>query len=746
MNNGFVNKKLIVDFAESILENNHTLGIRTTGYSMYPALRPGDIGHIEKCMPTEIKVGDVVVFKSNGKLIAHRLVAIDDVAGTFLTKGDKNKFFDTPFATDAFVGKIISFERRGENKTIESPGMNVFRYLALHFSKQLVGFYDFDLKIKLKIKSLFSNFRSLKSNLTIISKGSGKLFFINAIISFLQGVIPFLIILLIKLLVDELSASSLRDSQQQYFFIALLAGTAFVFLLNVLLAELRTYFSEKLSQSVTRHVYSLLQAKHSVLDLSNYENPEKQDSLHRAVQEASFRPVKILNALLTGIKASASVLFLLVLFASIRWYLVLILVFAVLPDVYVRLKYSRRLYNLKDSQSTKEREMYYYNRILTGFPFAKELKLFGFSDFFQQRFNKTQQRIFEEKIELRKSELRLSVLSQTFAVVLIFASLGFISFLKINGAISIGTVVLFFFAFQRGYSVLNDFFRSLTQIIEDNTFLKDFIQFLHLPESKDVVASGVDFSLKNEIRFENVSFRYETSERNALKNINLVLPAGKTIAFVGANGSGKTTLIKLLCGFYKPHQGCITFDGKDINELGQKKILENISAVFQDFVLYNIPAIDNLALGDIKKIPDKERIRKAAQAAGIDDVLDRLPHGYDTLLGNLFKGGEELSIGQWQKMAVARAFYRDAPLLLMDEPSSALDAASELQMIKSLQQLSSNKTAVIVSHRLTTIQWADLIYLFHEGEIVESGDHKELMDLKGKYYNLFQSVSLPTGV
>ena len=165
MNNGFVNKKLIVDFAESILENNHTLGIRTTGYSMYPALRPGDIGHIEKCMPTEIKVGDVVVFKSNGKLIAHRLVAIDDVAGTFLTKGDKNKFFDTPFATDAFVGKITSFERKGRKISIDSFGMSVFRYLALRFSKPIIAFYDFDLKIEQKIKSLFSNLLSVESNL-----------------------------------------------------------------------------------------------------------------------------------------------------------------------------------------------------------------------------------------------------------------------------------------------------------------------------------------------------------------------------------------------------------------------------------------------------------------------------------------------------------------------------------------------------------------------------------------------------
>jgi len=210
---------------------------------------------------------------------------------------------------------------------------------------------------------------------------------------------------------------------------------------------------------------------------------------------------------------------------------------------------------------------------------------------------------------------------------------------------------------------------------------------------------------------------------------------------VGANGSGKTTLIKLLCGFYQPNSGKILFDGVDAGLIGQTTISQNITAVFQDFALYNLPAIYNLGLGDIHSPIDIEKAKKAAQEAGIADIIEHLPDGYNTMLGNLFKGGEELSIGQWQKMAIARAFYRDSPLILMDEPSSALDADAELQIINSLRKLAQDKTAVIISHRLSTVQWADMIYFFHEGEVVESGSHTELMSLKGKYFSLFQTAN-----
>ena len=710
---------------------------------MYPTLKPGDIGFIEKCSPEQLKIGDIVVFKSNNLLVGHRLIDMyfDKGVRVFVTKGDKSPNSDAPFTGDELLGRMTSFQRKKNIRKLDSPIKKLQRFTALHFSKYNIPVVDLLLRINGKSGRLTSGFKSIKNNISAVTKHSEKVLLVNVIISILQGVLPFVVIVCIKSLIDNLTGTSAINPEQRTTFILLLVVTALVFLANGILSEVRSYFSEKLSQSVIRCIYEKLHHKHASLDLSHYENHSEQDKIHRAVQEASFRPIKIINELLTGIKSVAAALFLVGLFINIRWYLIVLLTIAIIPGIFVRLKFSRKLYKLKESQSTKEREMYYYNRVLTGFPFAKEMKLFGFFGFFKQRFTNVQENLFEEKIALRKSELWMGIFSQAFAVILIFISLGFVSYLRIKGEISTGTVVLFFFAFQRGYSVLNDFFRSITQILEDNTFLNDFMDFLNMPTASNSNDQVSAFSLTKGIQVQNVSFRYETSKRDALKSVNLTIPAKKTVAFVGANGSGKTTLIKLLCGFYQPVEGKILFDGVDSTQLGQTKICENITAVFQDFALYNIPAIENLGLGNINTPLHLEKARKAAQAAGIDEVLQNLHDGYNTMLGNLFKGGEELSIGQWQKIAIARAFYRDAPLILMDEPSSALDADAELQIINSLKKLSENKTAVIISHRLSTVQWADIIYFFEEGEVIESGSHTELMSKKGKYYSLFLTVN-----
>lgn len=734
----------LLDFAESLLDDNHTLSFRMAGNSMYPTLKAGELGQVEKCSPNELKIGDIVIFKAHGKLVAHRLIDISkkNEYQVFTAKGDKNQYKDTPFTSDAVVGKLVSFERKNKIISADSRYMKKQRFIANYLSSFVIPFHNIQLLFKSKTETLNIVLKSIWNNVSLLAKGSGKIFSINAVISALQGILPFVVIVCIKSLIDYLTSLSALNDNQQIHFVFLLILTALVFLASGVLSEIRSYFSEKLSQSITPQVFEKLHRKHASLDLSHYENPAEQDKIHRAVQEASFRPIKIINEILTTIKSIASALFLVGMFITIKWYLILILIIAIIPGVYIRLKFSRKLYRLKEIQSTKEREMYYFNRILTGFPFAKEMKLFGFFNFFKQRYSTVQDTLFEQRITLRKSELSLNIAAQIFSVSLIFLSLGFVSYLKIKGEISIGTVVLFFFAFQRGYGVLNEFFMSLTQILEDNTFLNDFMAFLNMPtRSATVTNNQSQFTLTKEIRIENASFRYESSKRDALKSINITIPAGKTVAFVGANGSGKTTMIKLLCGFYQPNSGKILFDGVDAGLLGQTNITQHITAVFQDFALYNLAAIDNLALGNIDSPIDLERARKAAQEAGIADVIERLPDGYNTLLGNLFKGGEELSIGQWQKMAIARAFYRDSPLILMDEPSSALDADAELQIISSLRKLAKDKTAVIISHRLSTVQWADLIYFFDEGEVVESGTHQELMALKGKYFSLFQTAN-----
>lgn len=734
------------EIAGELLNDHHSLQFLTKGYSMFPTLLPGDKAVIEKCDPNDYQLGDIVVFKSRGILIGHRIIKRTQSSGgtVFTTRGDNSPATDKSIIEKEILGKIQSFTRDGKVISCHNANKTTTAYLALHFPKILLFFSQNTLRTKLRLNKMLNHLDSLKENIPFITQGSKKLFYINALISILQGLIPFVIIVLFKYLIDFLTVNEITSSEQKIYFGLILTATALSFASTAVLNEVRTYYSEKLSQSVTKHIYSKLQAHHIRLQLSNYENPEKQDKLHRAVQEASFRPIKIINSLLNAIKSTASAIFLLALFISIRWYIILILIVAISPGILIRLKFSRKHYQLKETHSTKEREMYYFNRILTGFPFAKELKLFGFSKFFLKRFNHTQHQIFDDKIKLRKAEMQLTVAAQLFAVVLIFACMGFVSYLKINGEITMGTLVLFFFAFQRGYAVLNDFFRSFTQISEDNVFLKDFTGFLH--DENNLIKEldqPREFSLSKDLRIENVSFAYETSKRDALKNINLVIPAGKKVAFVGANGSGKTTLIKLICGFYKPTEGRIMFDDTDAKEIGQKDICKNISAVFQDFALYNIPAIDNIFLGDSSKPLDIDKAKQAAQKADIDYVLSNLSQGYNTMLGNLFRTGEEMSIGQWQKIAIARAFYRNAPLLLLDEPSSALDANSESQVLQKLKELAENKTAIIISHRLNSVQWADFICVFHKGELVEQGTHDELLALKGKYFELSQ-VSVPS--
>lgn len=734
------------DFVEALLDNDVTLEIKMQGYSMFPVLKDGDTAIVEKCKSDKVKLGDLLVFRYKGKFIAHRLMKITHENGKqyFLAKGDNNKHYDPLFDEKEMIGKILSTKIKAKTIKNNTLKRNFQKYFALalpHFSTLVNNKILF---LSNKIDSIRNYLNKMHKNYQLAADNSGKLIFQNAIISFLQGVLPFLLIICIKWLIDYLTQTTAFTSTNIFGFYSLLILTALVFLINGITTELRSYFGEKLTQNIVKRIYSKVQQKHLSLQLSHLENPKELDKIHRAVQEATFRPVKFINELLTLLKSAASAIFLAGLFLSIKWYLVVMLIVAVIPGVLIRFKFARIYHKLKETQSPAERQMYYFNRVLTGFPFAKELKLFHFSSFFSSRFNNLQKKIFSDRIQLRKSEVKWNIASHIFTVLLIFVSLAYISFLKIHGEITIGAVVLFFFAFQRGYSVLSDLFKSGTQLLEDTSYLEDVRKFFEIESIYQQHKSKME--LKQAIRIENLSFSYETSKRKALKNINITIPAGKTIAIVGANGSGKSTFIKLLCGFYFPSEGEIFMDDKNTKTLGQLAISKNMAAVFQDFALYNVSALQNIALGNIDIKPDLEKVKSAAKAAGIHDILENLPNGYDTILGNTFNGGEELSMGQWQKLAVARAFYRDADLLIMDEPSSALDVISESQIIHSLRKMAENKTAIIISHRLNSVQWADEIYLFDEGEIIEHGSHKELMALKGSYYTLFETSKKSTEI
>lgn len=725
---------------DGLLKDGRTTLFRMNGNSMYPVLKDGDVGMVQQCDPEKLRVGEIVVFKQRDKYVAHRLIRIQRTGALtyFTARGDKNLFNDPPFTAEALAGQIVQFTRGLNVFTTNDPKVRRLTAFSKAFRSLLIPIYNLNFRVKSYKNRFFESYGSLKANLKIIAKPARKPLLTNSILSVIQGVAPFLLIVCIKLLVDRLSnpnSISLPWISQT----GLLILTAFTFLLSGVLSVIHGFFFEKLSHAVTNNTYELLHQKHTELDLSYYEDPNQQDKIHRAVQEAGFRPVKIMGELLTLFKSTAAVLVMLVLFLGIKWYLLVLLLISVIPSVLVRLKYTSKRYRLKETNSSKERQMAYYNRILTGFPFAKELRLFGFASVFLNRFRALEDDLFKEKQRLQKSEMKADIAAQVFAVLLIFTSLATVVYLMTIGVITIGSVVLFFFVFQRGYAVLSELLRSVTLLMEDNTFLNDFFAFLNLPIKEKSTLNKQLQPLQKGITVENLRFRYETSKRDALSCVNLHIPAGKTVAFVGANGSGKTTLIKLLSGFYSPQEGSIQYDDVDVKDLDKQALRRQITAVFQDFALYNITAHENISLGNIEEPFNLDKAKEAAKAAGIAELFERLPLGYETLLGTLFKSGEELSIGQWQKIAIARAFYRDSPILFMDEPSSALDVDSEKQLLGSLRTLAKNKTVVIVSHRLSTVQWADILYVLDRGTVVESGSHEELMALQGKYYAMYRS-------
>jgi len=735
--------KEIFEFTADLLDASLDVKLKASGFSMYPLIKPGDIITVRRAVIEELQPGAIIVFKREGNWIAHRIKKITTEGNKriFITKGDSNFKSDAPVPEEIITGRIVSISRDGnEFNTGEKNKRNnrsVFSntWLAVAMIKLRLGF------VRLTKKGL-KHLKGTIENLKFLTLTSKKIFRINLIVSLIQGVLPLLIIYLIKWLVDLITRyKGLTTTTADYSLIFyVIAFISLVFLIQSVLSVYNGIIREKLSQSLSKYVFGLVQQKHTSLDMEHLEDVSQQNKIHKALQEAGFRPNKLVNQYLTLLQALVSFVFICFLLFTIHWSVFFLVLISVIPGFLVRVKYSQHLYGLNKANTQKEREGLYYHRVLTGFSFAKELRLFGLRDFFMNRFEDIQDEIHQKKNRLMRKHLLPDILSQIFAASLMFLSFGFVVYLAVKGLVSFGTIILFFLIFQRGYAVMKDIFQSVAGLIEDNIFLQDFRDFILLPAVHK--PRGFLFppeALRQGIKFEEVSFRYPSSQREALRSVSVEIPKGKTIALVGANGSGKTTFIKLLCGFYEPSKGQILYDGVDISEMDTEILRKQFTAVFQDFALYNLTAAENILLGDVTKTATSEEIKKAAKEVGIADALEALPYSYRTMLGNLFEKGEGLSIGQWQKMALAKAFYRNSPILLLDEPSSALDAEMEAQLLQNLAKLKEEKTVVIVSHRFSTVRWADIIYVMDEGQVSESGSHEELMSAKGKYFEMFNA-------
>ena len=563
----------------------------------------------------------------------------------------------------------------------------------------------------------------------------------SMVLMVLQGILPLVSLYLIKLIVDSVTAgvSSIDKaaSMQSLLVLILLAGG--VSMLQYFCRSATTVVSEAQSALVTDHIQDILHAKSIEVDLEYYENSQYYDTLHRAQNEAPFRPARIVNGLLQIGQNSISLLATFALLLSLNWIIAVALILAAIPGVVVRLRYSEKLYQWQRRCTAKERHAWYLHWLLTCDDHAKEIRLFDLGPLFMQQYHNLRQELRKEKIGIATWRSISDLFAQVFSVIVVFGSLAYIANRAVQGIISLGDMVMYFGAIQQSQGYLSTLLTSMTGLYEDSLFIDSLFEFLDLrPKvSEPADPQPMPKPIAKGISFHDVNFEYPGSETAVLKGISLEIVPGQTIALVGENGSGKTTLIKLLCRLYDPTSGSITIDDIKLSDFSTTDLRKEISVIFQDYAQYNLSAKENIGIGSADKSCQMDEIIKAAEYSGADKVINGLKNGYETLLGKWFEDGAELSIGEWQKVALARAFMRDSQLVILDEPTSALDARAEDEFFRKFKELAKGRTAIIISHRMSTVKMADCIYFLKDGRIAECGSHDELVGEFGEYAQLF---------
>ena len=590
----------------------------------------------------------------------------------------------------------------------------------------------------LTLKERLAALRNLPAFFKLVWQTNHWMTIVTSVLRILRSAMPLALLFVGKLIIDEvvkLNHSHLTDTHRLWILVATELGLA---ILTDALSRAITLMDSLLGDLFSNHTSVKIMEHAATLDLDQFEDSVFYDKLERARQQTVGRTI-LLSQVMSQVQDLITMGFLAVGLMAFNPWLIVLLLIAIIPAFLGESYFNDRSYALTRGQTPERRELDYVRYLGASDETAKEVKIFDLSGFIIERFRQLSGKFYDDN---RRLSIRRSVWGTFFAVL---GSLGYyaayvvIIIKTVEGSVSIGQLVFLAGSFRQLRTLLEGILTRFTSVSQGAIYLRDFFEFFEIVPKIKLSPNPLPFpkNLEQGFTFEDVGFRYVNSDRWANRHLNFTLHPGEKLALVGENGAGKTTLVKLLSRLYDPTEGRILLEGIDLREYDLADLRLNVGIIFQDYLRYQMTFAQNIAVGNINQKENRPLIEFSAQRSMADILAAKLPGAYDQMLGKRFADGVELSGGEWQKVALARAYMRNAQLLILDEPTSALDARAEYEVFKRFADLTKGKSAVLISHRFSTVRMADRILVLEKGELIEIGSHEELLIKGGRYAELF---------